>query len=600
MRADRLAGVTAPGQVEPSALFDERYAYVERVTLRNFRGIGACTIELEPDLTVLAGRNNAGKSRVLAALQLAIGGRPADVDDFTVGLDEEPQVDVVVAPWPREHETDDDEFPASVARLFEGWVQSTSEDPLRERVAWRTTIRRSGEGYGARSETRILTFDDGVGLWVQRQDAPSVERARRGLFAVDLIGTGRDLMEELGRRGSAIRKVLSDLEVPEEEREELEADLSGLNTRILQHSQTLASVAGHLSSLHQLIGSMGAPALNPIPARLEELARLISIDLDTGSGALPMRMHGAGTRSMASLQVQSVLYDRRLGRDGTSIPPTPLTLVEEPEAHLHPQACGELAPVLELLRGQKVVTTHSPHLITSVSPSSLRLLRWRSGSLEVVDLGPATDDSTATHRGFRPSLHVEEMEKMKRLVERPFGDVMFASVLLLGDGATERALLPPLLRHALGNDAHGICVIDPGSLGNELARALVKFATMTGTPWVAFADADVSGQEAIDTLAGLGDGDPSRVVWVNGVDAAGNCLPGALEDMLRNHDENMCRDACLAVRPDLGGLATARLMKKTKGSAGASLAAAMITSYPDESDWPQPIQDLLTRVRAEI
>jgi predicted ATP-dependent endonuclease of OLD family len=88
------------GNVDPASSTAILFApiYVERLSLRGFRGISECEIELEPDLTVLAGHNNAGKSRILSALHLAVGGRAADVDDFTVGTNVDPEIDVVLAP----------------------------------------------------------------------------------------------------------------------------------------------------------------------------------------------------------------------------------------------------------------------------------------------------------------------------------------------------------------------------------------------------------------------------------------------------------------------------------------------------------------------
>jgi putative ATP-dependent endonuclease of the OLD family len=210
-------------------------------------------------------------------------------------------------------------------------VQTVQEDPLRERFARRTYVRRSAEGGGAISETHELTFDVGARRWTERKDAPNLRAEQRKIVAVDLVDTRRDLMEELGRRGSAIRKILSDLEVDAEIRKTLEDELADLGGNIVSGSATLTSVRVALEELHQLIGSMGLPQLNPLPLTLEELARSVSVDLNTGAGALPIRMHGSGSRSLASLQVQGVLYDRRLGRDGSSLLPHPLTLVEEPD-----------------------------------------------------------------------------------------------------------------------------------------------------------------------------------------------------------------------------------------------------------------------------
>lgn len=363
--------------------------YVERVTVRNFRGVAECSVELEPDLTLLVGRNNVGKSRILSAIQIAFGGRPADVDDFTVGDSSEPEIDVVVAPTTPDSESEEDTFDEALGRRFAGVSQTIREEPFRERIAWRTHIRRSSEGTGARSDAVFLTFNASTGVWVEQGNPFPLSRDHRQAFAVDLVSTGRDLMEELGRRGSGIRKVLSDLEVSDGDRETLEAQLSALGQEIVTGSQTLASIAEALRQLNRLIGSMGSPDLNPLPIRLEELARSISIDLNSGNGAMPIRLHGAGARSLASLQVQGVLYERRLGTDGPRIRPHPLTLIEEPEAHLHPQASLELAGLLSNLQGQKVVSTHSSQLVTAVDPKCIRILPGGRPELRVVDLGPA-------------------------------------------------------------------------------------------------------------------------------------------------------------------------------------------------------------------
>jgi len=576
--------------------------YVERVTLRNFRGVAECTVELEPDLTLLVGRNNVGKSRILGAIQVAFGGRPADVDDFTLGDSSEPEIDIVVAPTPPSSEDAEDAFEDSVGRRFNGHSQTIREQPFRERIAWRTHILRSFDGTGARSESVFLSFNATRGVWFEQTNPYPLSRDHRYAFAVDLVGTGRDLMEDLGRRGSSIRKVLSDLEVGEADRATLEDRLSELGREIMSGSQTLSSIAAALRQLNTMIGTMGAPDLNPLPIRLEELARSISIDLDSGNGAMPIRLHGAGSRSLASLQVQGVLYERRLGTDGPRVRPHPLTLIEEPEAHLHPQASLELAHLLGSLQGQKVVSTHSSQLVTGVDPKCIRLLPGGQPQLKVVDLGPARSDAGATHRAFRPSAHLVEMEKLRRLVERPFGELLFANALVIGDGASERAFLPVVLRQALKHKAHGVCVIDPESMNGPVAQAAVKFANMIDMPWFLFADSDKKGREAVERLIrDHGAGDMNKVIWAMGVDHAGEPLVGAFEQMLTEFDEDLCRSSCRSLGialSDSDSVLTA--MKGLKGSGGAGFASSLIDRYPSVDDWPKSLQTLVGRLSAEL
>src|SRR5690606_17109984 len=98
---------------------------------------------------------------------------------------------------------------------------------------------------------------------------PDLGRDSRGLVASDLVNTGRDLMEELGRRGSGVRKVLSDLEVDDATREDLELRLGGLSADIVAGSGTLASVSRSLDALNRAVGGIGSPGISPIPITLE-------------------------------------------------------------------------------------------------------------------------------------------------------------------------------------------------------------------------------------------------------------------------------------------------------------------------------------------
>jgi putative ATP-dependent endonuclease of OLD family len=558
---------------------DHAALYVQSVRLANFRGIAECSLDLEPDLTVLVGRNNAGKSRILRALAIALAAVPPERDDLTVGGADEATIDVFLAPLAPAG--GDETFPDRVARRLAIGVQFISESPVRERFGWRTHIRRSAEGFGVRSDYSILVFDDTSHSWVD-QPSRTASHDQRSLVEADLVETRRDLVEELNRRGSAVRRVLDDLEVSPDLREDLESELGQLSTRIVGASGSLEAVRAALKALQNAVDAVGTPSLQPLPLRLEELARSVSIDLDTGSGSLPMRFHGAGARSLASLQIQSVLYDRRLGRDGVALRPHPVSLIEEPEAHLHPQAQFELPNLLDRIRGQVIVSTHSAHLATVCDPRSLRLLRDRGDSVEIIDLRPADSDEDASERARRPSLHIEEMEKLRRLVERPFGELLFASAVVVGDGATERALVPPLARHRLGVRAHGLCVVDPGSMASDHATAVVKFAKLVGIPWILFADTDEQGRRAVQRLIDdLGDGDTGHVVWVPGEPGEGH--DGATEQMFIDHDRETCVLACRALGFDEGA-DLLDFMKRKKGALGRLLAEEHIDRHP----WPCP------------
>lgn len=567
------------------AALEHARIYVAEMTVRHFRGIEYCRVEFHPEITLLAGPNNIGKSRLLRALGIALGHLPADRDDWTMDASDEPSIDVILAPF----------NPASGSEIFddrEGQllrdVYAVSDDPDRERFAWRTRIRRSNEGLGVRTDQTVLTFDVGSEQWQEPTNWIDLDRNQRRLVACDLVDAGRDLVADIARRGSPIRRIMDDLEIPDDKREALEERLSVLGVEIVEHSAALSSVRQELELLGQYVETVGSASVQPIPPRLEEVGRSISIEFDTGSGSVPIRYHGSGARSLAALQTQGVMYAKRLGRDGPAVLPHPVSLIEEPEAHLHPQAQFDLAELMNALQGQVIASTHSSHLVSVVDPEGIRVLHGRDGGLTAKHL--IGEDGS--------KLDAREVEKLKRMIERPFGELLYASAIVIVEGATERALLPPLIRHRLGAGGHGVCVVDSGGLEQQYATAIVKFAQRMGVPWLLVADTDAGGRNAADRLLrDHGDGDMNRLIWI--ASDEDKCV----EDALLEFSTDLCEAAFRSLGYDGSG-DLREFMSQHKGSYGRSVAMELLKQRPwpigDENPvepWPSAIVELVTKLQ---
>lgn len=214
----------------------------------------------------------------------------------------------------------------------------------------------------------------------------------------------------------------------------------------------------------------------------------------------------------------------------------------------------------------------------------------------------------------RPQLHKQEIEKLRRLIERPFGELLFASAVVLGDGATERSLIPPIARYCLGTRAQGLCVVDPGSMGSEFAVAVVKFAKLVGIPWLLFADSDEQGQRSANKLVrDQGGTEEDNIVWVGEHEdnVQRKDRVDATESMFLAASFDVCLTACrhLDSSLELNGKSDKstllRFMKKHKGSIGRYLALELIDRHPwheheDKSPdaWPKPLFELITKLRA--
>ena len=591
--------------------------FVERLLLNNFRGVQELDLRLEPGLTLLVGRNNAGKSRILRALHIAVGRVPVERDDLTMGSKSPATIDVVIAPRPTagsvstssgsEADGLDETFDDAVTQRL-----GVSVAPIvnRERFAWRTTITATSEGTGARRAARVMTHTNESKEWHADETAPFLNRDQRSIFYAELVSTQRDLDSELRRPGSAIRRILNDLDVEEDARAALECQLTALGTAIASRSTTLQELLGSLNSLHRYLDVLGKARVDAVPHRLEELARTVAVSFDTGQEQLPTRLQGSGVRSLGSLQAQNVFYRHRLGSDGPDLRPHTVTLIEEPETHLHPHAVYELPALLERQERQVVATTHSPQLATVINPRALRLIRESSGGQHtVLDFGPVREEKEETPRTRRPVFFEREMEKLKRLAERPLGDLLFAKAIVIGDGATERAFLPPVLREALGPMAHGISVIDSNGMNPDIVGAVIKFARHVDLPLQVLADRDSAGHKSVSRIVDDGKLDNDHeVIWVSRATEGHRIGDGgpsaALERMVIDFDLEVCRRACRSI-----GLNAPRdksdvfhLLKRNKGSLGGFLAGELVAAYPYNTDvqWPEPLKELVQRLHNRL
>ena len=231
--------------------------------------------------------------------------------------------------------------------------------------------------------------------------------------------------------------------------------------------------------------------LRPLPGRLEDLARSVDIVVGAGNGrpALPMRLQGLGSRSLAALRVFHALCELRVGVD-QGVRPQLITLLEEPEAHLHPQAQAAMYRFIQDLPGQVIVATHSSVLIGEADLEAVRILR-------------STKEGTNVHKLERDT--AKKLAVFRRYISRPLGELFFARMVVLVDGVAERITLPVLLSPLLGRDIAGVgvTILDMEGQSKEWVRKVVDgLGALGGIPWIVFADNDSDGLDAINGCLG--------------------------------------------------------------------------------------------------
>ncbi|HDR2338172.1 TPA: AAA family ATPase, partial [Enterobacter roggenkampii] len=339
---------------------------IDTVRISGFRGI--CNIEVTlPRVTVLLGQNNAGKTSIVKALQLALGdySRYLADEDFHIGEDEKRQETITVDL--RFIAVDSD---ARAREFSENWQQAfgdkiQSEPDGKQFVAIRTTAKPDRVKGGYIVERFHLDEWPELSGW-QDVRVGSKNRLGKRLESVPFISIDaqRDIHNELKEKSSFVGRVLSSVEYDEKDVAELERLVAEVNKEAIEKSEPLKRLKTHLDNMNQSFEGSGQTELTPFPKKIRDLSKRFSVNFgETDKSSFSMEYHGMGTRSWASmLTVKAFTELLAKNHEEEAEPFFPVMAAEEPEAHLHPNAQRTLYRQLVDVPGQVIISTHSPYI----------------------------------------------------------------------------------------------------------------------------------------------------------------------------------------------------------------------------------------------
>jgi putative ATP-dependent endonuclease of OLD family len=363
---------------------------ITRLKIENFRSVRSLELNLG-DTTIFIGQNNAGKSAILEAVRIVLTrrwgqrgtgftehdvhkpgemGDPRTLPPVTVTLFmEEPSIGA----WDAD----------MVAALDD--IVAVSDDG-RNLLTLRVTCAWNPE---KESFDPVWQFLDAAG-----QPMPERRRAINliGFFnymPLYWLGALRDAADEFTPRSGHWGRLLRAVRIPGE----LEADvlriLAELDARIIGADPRLGQIAELIGqSTTVAVGEgPGAAKLATLPMAIEEMLQRTGIIMRNEDQRpwLPLSQHGQGLQSLAVIFLFQAAVLQQLAeaeRPGVEA----VFAIEEPEAHLHPQAARTLWERVRDLPGQKIMTTHSPYFVQHVPLRNLRLVCLRRGCTVVESL----------------------------------------------------------------------------------------------------------------------------------------------------------------------------------------------------------------------
>ena len=459
---------------------------ITKIRIENFRSIEHMELDLSA-VNVLIGANNAGKSNFLKAVNIALSQSYAVSDeDIFVGKDEILDkkkvaiIDVMFRPFDdKGHETSEfSEF--WIGTFGEGWItnDSTNGDFVGIRTSIQFDILRNDYVLVRR---RIIDWGKSASE-VILDKRRSFTRDMNNYLFVFYMDAQRDVVEDLRDRKSYFGKATSRIELLPTDIQDIESQLNEVNVKIVDSIPALRQTADRIGSIASTIGSSnGTIEIEPLARKVADLHKGMDIFFKDGEAArLSISQHGMGIRSWISFLTLGAYVDwekEALHKDDEEADSYAMLTMEEPEAHLHPQAQQQLYSQLCGFTGQKIISTHSPSVVSQSDLTSLIHFEKSNGR-------------TIANR-FDVNIYSgdEDINKIRREVISSRGELLFANAVVLCEGVTEQQALPIFFEDYFGFNPtlFGINII---GIGGRNYKTFLNLIQNFNIPWFVFSDGE--------------------------------------------------------------------------------------------------------------
>lgn len=454
-------------------------AIVSKINIKNFRSIKEQLIQLR-EKNIIVGKNNAGKSNLLSAMNFALSFSTIEKEDIYTSMDnpynENKQViiDILIRPY------DDSKVGSEFNRKWTNALGSAIQ------------FDNEGDAYaGIRS---VFDFDRDrnrynhkkffITAWSDKID----EVRTSGNFSRELfdniisiyLDAQRDISKDIIDRKSLWSKLTSEVKIDDENKKDIEEQIKKINSSIIEQSETLRSIKNELAN--SASESKNIIELDSITRDIESLYKGMNIFYSgKNQSPIPVEKVGLGLRSWAVFSTIKALnqinYERTHNIDEAFLP---ILLIEEPEAHIHPHAQRTILKNIMDLKGQIFITTHSNYIFNDINYEDIIYVKMENAQSVF---------SSISFEGL--TISEAELRSIKRTFMKTNSDLLYCSAVVLFEGETEEYAFPLYFKEYTKFEDYekGINFVPVKGSGERYA-AYIRILDTLNIPWFIYSDGE--------------------------------------------------------------------------------------------------------------
>lgn len=440
--------------------------HISKVEIYNFRAHKETIVNLS-DVNILIGINNSGKTSFLDAINLAIGypfktrviteeDFHADTPSFSPG-DCKP---IKIVLEFREGYNENKRFSENIVNDFDGIIQDDNtvvpegEEPIKFiRLAFEAFYNKDK----AKVESKRYFLRSNGSIIDEKTLLP--RKHHYSYFPALYLQTLRDIGSELKRKSSFLGKIKNSIDYSDKQ-EALSTLFEQLEALLFDGNETFSQLKSKVEELRKSIRFSNKSEIN-FQAFEKENWRLLnnlSIHLNSSNNNLnlPIDKHGMGVQNVTILLILEAYLEIILPEELENEEATPILCIEEPEAHLHPNAQRAILNQIVNMQGQKIISTHSPYIVDKADISNFIIFKLEDGVTKTYQLPEYVENYSFKYglpeKAYSSTkfLKPEDIVDIERYIKYQNPELLFSELIILCEGDSEKIVMEILAERVLG------------------------------------------------------------------------------------------------------------------------------------------------------